>query len=132
MNVGFTAVTAQFKIILRQASPYLRTAALAIAIVALPRGQAVPQERTGKYFYENCREAGSSTACALFIQGFGVGFNAAELAYGLEPEIYCSPDEVGAEQKLAVLLHYLEANHQIRHYDIAALALRAFRAAWPC
>lgn len=44
----------------------------------------------------------------------------------------CAPSEVTNEQVVDVALAYLEGHHELGHLSAANLALRAWRAQWPC
>jgi hypothetical protein len=44
----------------------------------------------------------------------------------------CRPDKVTNEQQVRVVISYVEARPERMHEDIRALAIDAFRHAWPC
>jgi Rap1a immunity proteins len=44
----------------------------------------------------------------------------------------CKPDKVTNAQLVRVVISYVEARPERMHKDIRALAIEAFRHAWPC
>jgi hypothetical protein len=49
-----------------------------------------------------------------------------------EPGRFCRPDDANLEQAFLVLLKYLDEHPEQTDVNAVTLAVRAFKAAWPC
>jgi len=114
---------------------------IALCIVVATVGQCFAQINTGNEIQEAClktlqenrkeRLTGVDSYEAGFCQGF---FQATiNLSNGLaEPYRFCAPKGVANGQAIRVFLKYLNEHPEVTHNDAGTLAVRAFKAAWPC
>jgi len=119
---------------------------IALCIVVGTVGQCFAQI-TGNEIQEGCQIGLNYTVNSARLissvdagkAGFCLGFTQAILSLGgggggglAGPNRFCLPDEATMGQAIHVLLKYLNEHPQLTHEDAMTLALRAFKAAWPC
>jgi hypothetical protein len=110
---------------------------IALCIVVATVGQCFAQV-TGNEILKDCQvnlhNPNSTMIDAqniAFCQGFLWAIQ--RVGYDLtEPYRFCRPDEGTLKQGSLVLLKYLNDHPEQLHEDAVLLAVRAFRAAWPC
>src|SRR5262249_54543595 len=103
-------------------------------------GAAEPDKQSANFMFQYCRGFISDQAqmpppatalwrgtCVGSVQGLSLVSNL------LPADINsCIPDKVTLEQKVRVVLAYIERRPQRMHEDFHSLALEAMREAWPC
>lgn len=73
----------------------------------------------------------ADAACQAFVQGVAD----VTAFYGSVHELalpFCLDDELTPADLVVVYREYLAANHELRQFSAAALAVAAFKAAFPC
>ena len=122
-----------------------KTYFIALCIVVGTAGQCFAQT-TGNEIQEGCQIGWNYTVNSARLissvdagkAGFCLGFTQAILSLGggggglAEPNRFCLSEEATMGQAIRVLVKYLNEHPQLTHEDAMTLALRAFKAAWPC
>lgn len=135
----------------------LRVPAIALAM-ACGLLSSVCRALTGNELLDDCREKSDLKAgiCLGFVQGYTVGYDAGrrggamferfgDINYQLlkdkGPEIsavsdraayYCVPSRVTNQQVIDVVLKYLEAHPETRHFEAGSIVASAIHEAFPC
>jgi hypothetical protein len=110
--------------------------ALAMACTCVPYAQAVVQTVSLKssHMVKTCsveNEAVADAACQGFV--FGVADTTAFYGAGkLMKPPFCIPRETAPGELLAVFRDYINKNKGVKHFPAAALAIAAFKDAFPC
>jgi hypothetical protein len=116
----------------------MRTGIIASSILVATLGQCFAQS-SGNELRETCqflvKRSAAQTPVDVAKSGLCLGYVNAFLSLGphLKPDMaFCIPKGVTPAQTTLVLLQYLDADPSETHQPAVALAIVAFRSAWPC
>ena len=110
-----------------------RTTALVLAaLLAAPSAAKAQSLTNGNGYLSRCDAPadGWGSICAAFAGGALEAFTAAEYAFKTAP--LCTPDAVTFAQIQGVLVKYLRANPEKRHFTTASSLWIAVAQAFPC
>jgi hypothetical protein len=118
----------------------LALAALLALSVNATAAETVPDINTGNGFLALCESQSECERgmCLDYVTELSIGYDIGMifgnqiLHDGAGQPLYCTPEGVTLGQKVDVVVAYLEENPSRRHERTSALALTAFKKAWPC
>lgn len=111
----------------------MRALFFAIAMLIVGGQQSVAQQNSnsGAALLNACKLLDTSSNENLFLQGVCSGIVGA-VYFHFAGVLFCPPDGVTRAQNSRVVTQYVERNPQIQNLNLAELAERAFKEAWPC
>lgn len=77
------------------------------------------------------KEQSADTACQAFVAGV-VGTSRLYATTGQMTPAFCIPEEIAPGEVVAVYRDYLGNNKALKHFPASALAVSAFKEAYPC
>lgn len=115
----------------------VRTAALAIAVIASSPSQAATEKwqiDTGNVFLSTCGETRNTRTVDHVDFGMCYGWLGGFLAFhrSISRSLFCYPSHVTNNQLMDVILVGIERDPATRHYPTAVLAAGALMKAFPC
>lgn len=102
----------------------LRTLVLAVAL--LWPVSVLSEFATGNFLFERCVNDNDKVGCAAYVEGVTDGFT--------YDRTICVPSDVNitVRQVVDVVVNYLRAHPEQRHYSAPSLAHEALMQAFPC